>query len=112
MCCDAAGTSDLAFRVLSAFIGDRVGGLSRAQVLELRNQLRGTLDRLNALQAQVALASDKRDRQIEGIQEFAVKFRAAVVAQYGPQSTQAKRVPRVETGSRRRSAPTPPPEAP
>jgi len=90
------------------FGGDfRVGGMTRPQVVEMRAQLSATLDRLNALQAQIGLVSDERDRQIGGVEDFAVKFRSAVIAQYGPQSSQAKRVPRVSP-ARSKPAPTPP----
>lgn len=95
------------------FGGDfRVGGMTRGQVVALRDQLRTTLEKLNALQAQLGLTSDERDRQIADIEGFAVKFRAAVIAQYGSQSSQAARVPPA-SGARRRPGPaTPPPTNP
>jgi len=38
----------------------------------------------------------ERDQEISDIECFAVKFRSAVIAQYGPDSTQAARVPKVD----------------
>lgn len=74
----------------------KVGSLTRANVAALRDDLKTALDKVNALQAQLGLAMDARDAQIAGIEGLAVKFRAAVIAQYGPRSSQAGRVPRLQ----------------
>ncbi len=90
-------------------LGDdfKVGRLARQDVVSLRGQLQTALEQVNALQAQLGLAMGERDGVIDKVEEFAVKFRSAVIAQFGPRSPEARRVPRV-SHARRTSAPPPP----
>jgi len=74
----------------------KVGDLTLTGARELRTDLQTTLDRLNTLQAELGLTMGERDQEISDIESFAVKFRSAVIAQYGPDYTQAARVPKVD----------------
>jgi len=53
----------------------------------------------------------ERDEEISDIECFAVKFRSAVIAQYGPDSTQAARVPKVDAPRGRGGGGVQPPAA-
>jgi len=89
----------------------RVGKMTRAQVQKLRDDFEAVLTRMDQLQAQLGQAMGVRDNLITddetGIEAFAVKFRAAVVAEFGSRSPQAQRVPRLTPGR-----PKPKPAAP
>jgi hypothetical protein len=73
----------------------KVGKLSEQSVADLSQRLKSTLDKVNGLQAQLGLAQAERDKMIAETEDFAVKFRSAVVASYGARSAEAHRVPKL-----------------
>ena len=83
-------------------------GLTRTQVVALRDQLKATLDALESLHAQLGFRMGQRDREISELEEFAVKLRAAVIGEFGPDSVEAQRCPKA-TRPRRSSASLPQP---
>ena len=88
-----------------------VGKVTRAQAQKLRDDFQAVLGRMDRLQAQLGQEMGVRDNLIAdentGIEAFAVKFRAAVVAEFGARSPQAKRVPRLSPGRSKPKSDTP-----
>ena len=90
----------------------KVGTMSRADLLQLRDDYVSVLDRINELQAQLGLSQGDRDAHMKSFEVFAVQFRAAVIGQYGPRSREALRVPKVERARKRRAVAAPTDEKP
>lgn len=87
----------------------KVGSLTRADVLELRTNLAAVLEKLNHLQAQMRRGIDDRETRTDTVDTFAIKFRSAVIAQYGPRSPEARRVPKLITPRGKKATPPPTP---
>jgi hypothetical protein len=87
----------------------KVGNFSRADVEELHQKIEEALERIRELEDALGIAITDRENVIRELEKFGVQFRLAVALQYGLQSEQVKRIPKVAAppkGTRRKKEKT------
>ncbi len=85
----------------------KVGERNKAQVTALRDAYSALVEAANTLQTQLDLKVDERNQMSPQVSDFAVQFRAALIAKYGSRSTQVSRVPKFYKAAPKKRTPAP-----
>ena len=83
----------------------KVGNFTRRDVEELQKKIESALQAIQELEQALGIAINDRELVIRDLEKFAVQFRLAVALQYGLQSPEVRRIPKVAAppkGTRRK----------